>query len=70
VEDRGDMGIATVDYTYNEKDGPTHWRIWFLVDKTRALLAAYISGPEHDVPYLDEATRIIADIEFIPSTSD
>ncbi|HEY6010715.1 MAG TPA: hypothetical protein VIX18_04515, partial [Nitrospirota bacterium] len=53
VEDRGEMGIATLDYTYNEKDGPTHWRVWFLVDKTRALLAAYISTPEHDVPYLD-----------------
>lgn len=68
AEDRGEMGIATMDYTYNEKEGPTHWRIWFLVDKTRALLAAYISNPEHDVPYLDEATRIIADIEFIPNT--
>jgi hypothetical protein len=70
VEDRGEMGIATMDYTYNEKEGAAHWRIWFLVDKTRALLAAYISSPEHDIPYLDEATRIIADIEFIPSTSD
>ncbi len=68
VEDRGEMGIATMDYTYNEKEGPTHWRIWFLVDKTRALLAAYISNPEYDLPYLDEATRIIADIEFIPNT--
>jgi len=70
AEDRGEMGIATMDYTYNEKEGPTHWRIWFLVDKTRALLAAYISNPEHDVPYLDEATRIIADIEFIPNTGN
>src|SRR5574341_455470 len=68
VEDRGELGIATMDYTYNEKEGPTHWRIWFLVDKTRALLAAYISDPEYDLPYLDEATRIIADIEFIPNT--
>jgi hypothetical protein len=70
VEDRGDMGLATLDYTYQDKEQPTHWRVWFLVDKTRALLAAYISAPEHDVPYLDEATRIIADIEFIPSTND
>jgi hypothetical protein len=70
TEDRGDMGIATMDYTYDEKEGPTHWRIWFLVDKTRALLAAYISNPEHDVPYLDEATRIIADIEFIPNSGN
>lgn len=70
VEDRGELGIATMDYTYNEKEGPTHWRIWFLVDKTRALLAAYISDPEYDLPYLDEATRIIADIEFIPNTGN
>jgi hypothetical protein len=70
IEDRGQTGIATLDYTYNEKDGPTHWRVWFLVDKTRALLAAYISSPDHDVPYLAEATRIIADIEFIPSISN
>ena len=70
VEDRGEMGIATLDYTYNEKEGPTHWRIWFLVDKTRALLAAYISNPEHDTPYLDEATRIIADVEFVPNAGN
>ena len=70
VEDRGDMGIATLDYTYRDKEEPTHWRVWFLADKTRALLAAYISDPEHDMPFLDEATRIIADIEFIPNTND
>ncbi len=70
VEDRGEMGIASLDYTYQDKDEPAHWRVWFLVDKTRALLAAYISDPEHDSPYLDEASRIIADIEFIPNTSD
>jgi hypothetical protein len=70
VEDRGDMGIATLDYTYRDKEEPAHWRVWFLADKTRALLAAYISDPEHDMPFLDEATRIIADIEFIPSTND
>lgn len=70
VEDRGDMGIATLDYTYQDKDEPMHWRVWFLVDKTRALLAAYISNPAFDVPSLDEADRIIADIEFIPSTND
>lgn len=66
VEEREDMGIATLDYTYKEKEEPTHWRIWFLVDKTRALMAAYISSPEHDTPSLDEATSIIADIEFLP----
>ncbi len=70
VDDRGDMGIASLDYTYKDKDEPTHWRVWFLVDKTRALLAAYISDPEHDSPYLEEVSRIIADIEFIPTTSD
>jgi len=70
VEDGGTMGSATLDYTFREKEGPTHWRIWFLVDKTRALMAAYISSPDHDTPYLDEATRIVADIEFIPGTND
>ena len=70
VEDRGDMGIATMDYTYQDKNEPMHWRVWFLVDKTRALLAAYIGNPAFDVPFLDEADRIIADIEFIPSTND
>jgi len=70
VEDRGDAGSATLDYTFKEKDELTHWRIWFLVDKTHALMAAYISSPDHDMPYLDEASRIIADIEFIPHCSD
>ncbi len=70
VEDRGDMAMASLDYIFQEKEEPTHWRIWFLVDNTRALMAAYISAPELDNPYLDEATRIVADIEFIPITSD
>jgi hypothetical protein len=70
VETRGDMGSATLDYTFKEHEVPTHWRIWFIVDKTRALMAAYISSPENDMPYLDEATRIIADIEFLPHTND
>ncbi len=70
VEDRGDMGIATLDYTYQEKEEPTHWRVWFLVDKTHALMAAYVSNPEYDEPYLAEAARIIADIEFLPSMND
>ncbi len=69
VDDRGDMGIASLDYTFQEKDEPTHWRIWFLVDKSRALMAAYISSPEHDLPNLNEASRIIADIEFIPNNN-
>ncbi len=70
VEDRGDMGMAMLDYTFQSKEEPMHWRIWFLVDKTRALMAAYVSDPEHDRPSLEEASRIISDIEFIPSTSD
>ncbi len=70
VEDRGEMGVATLDYTYAVKEEPAHWRIWFLVDKTRAIMVAYVSNPEHDNPSLAEATRIVADIEFIPSTND
>jgi hypothetical protein len=70
VEEQGDLGIATLDYTYQEKEEPTHWRVWFLVDKTRALMAAYVSNPEFDDPCLAEASRIISDIEFIPNTND
>jgi hypothetical protein len=70
VENRGDMGIATLDYTFREKEEPTHWRIWFLVDKTRALMAAYVCNPEFDQPYLDEASSIVSDIEFIACTHD
>ncbi len=69
VDDRGDMAVATIDYTFNEKETPSHWRIWFLVDGTRALLAAYVSPADHDTPYLAEASGIVADIEFIPSSS-
>src|SRR4030067_451077 len=58
--EREEMG-----YVVLEKEEPTHWRIWFLVDKTRALMAAYISDPGHDVPHLEEAVSIVADIEFI-----
>lgn len=70
VEDRGEMGIAALDYTYDVKEETTHWRIWFLADKTRAIMAAYVSDPEHVNPSLAEAIRIIADIEFIPNTND
>lgn len=72
VEDRGDTGIATLDYTFKDKntEEPAHWRIWFLVDKTRALMAAYISSPEHDHPSLEEASSIIADMEFISNADD
>ncbi len=70
IEDRDDLGIASLDYLYKSEKEPTHWRIWFLVDKTRALMVAYISDPSNDIPYLDEASRIVADIEFIPPTND
>ncbi len=70
VEDRGDMGIATLDYIYKDKETPSHWRIWFLVDKTRALMAAYVSNPESDHPSLEEVSSLIADIEFLPCTND
>jgi hypothetical protein len=70
VENRGDIGIATLDYTHDGKDEMTHWRIWFLVDKTRAIMAAYVSDTEHVNPSLAEAARIIADIEFVPSMND
>ena len=66
VEHHGDIGIATLDYTFAGKEEQTHWRIWFLVDKTRAVMAAYVCNPENDIPALNEATRIVADIEFIP----
>ncbi len=70
VEDGGERGSATLDYTFKEKDELTHWRIWFIVDGTHALMAAYISSPDNDTPYLDEATNIIDDIEFIPHSDD
>jgi hypothetical protein len=70
MENRVDAGVAVIDYTDTISKDPTHWRIWFLVDKTRAIMAAYICDPEHDGQQLDEASRIIADLEFIPSTND
>ena len=69
VEDRGDMAVALIDYTVNDKEAPSHWRIWFLVDGARALLAAYVSNPENDTPSLAEVTGIVADIEFIPTAN-
>jgi hypothetical protein len=70
MENRADAGVAVIDYTDTISKDPTHWRIWFLVDKTRAIMAAYICDPEHDGQQIDEASRIIADLEFIPSTND
>ncbi len=70
MENRAEAGVAVIDYTDTISKDPAHWRIWFLVDKTRAIMAAYICDPEHDGQQIDEASRIIADLEFIPSTND
>ena len=70
VEAREATGLAMIDYTFKETEEPTHWRIWFLVDKTRALMAAYVGDPQYDEPHLTEATGIIADIEFLPAIND
>ncbi len=70
VEDIGDIGIAVIDYLDKSSREPAHWRIWFLVDKSRAIMAAYICDPEHDGPAIEEASRIIADLEFVAPTSD
>ena len=67
IEDLGDHGIAVIDYTYADAKEPAHWRVWTIVDKTRALLAAYICNPSFDNPQIEEASRIIADIEFLPA---
>jgi hypothetical protein len=69
VEEQGDMATATLDYTYAAKE-PMHWRIWFLVDRIRAIMVAYVCDPQFDDPALSEATRIIADIEFVTDTND
>ena len=67
VDDAGDHGIAVIDYTNRETKEPAHWRVWFLVDRTRAIMAAYICDPEHEGAAIEEASRIIADMEFLPS---
>lgn len=69
-EERSGIGTAVIDYTDTEAKVPAHWRVWFIVDKTRAIMAAYICDPEHDGKQLEEAARIIADLEFLPSTND
>jgi hypothetical protein len=70
AEDLGDHGVAVIDYTLKEAKEPMHWRIWFVVDKTRAIMAAYVCDPDHDGHVVEEATRIIADLEFLPSRND
>ncbi|MDA8098782.1 MAG: hypothetical protein M0042_04085 [Nitrospiraceae bacterium] len=70
VEDLGDHSIAVIDYTFSDKQEPAHWRIWFLVDSSRAILVAYVCDPAHDGNEIEEASRIIADMEFISTTND
>ena len=70
VEDLGDHSIAVIDYTFSDKQEPAHWRIWFLVDSSRAILVAYVCDPDHDGNEIEEASRIIADMEFISTTND
>ncbi len=70
VENGGKIGRAVIDYTVKNSKEPAHWRVWFIVDKTRAIMAAYICDPEHEGHELDEASTIIADLEFIASTND
>jgi len=69
-ENGGQIGKAVIDYTVKSSKDPAHWRVWYLVDKTRAIMAAYICDPEHDGHELEEASAIIADLEFIASTND
>ena len=70
TESQTDTGTAVIDYMDTESKDPAHWRIWFLVDRTRAIMAAYICEPAYDGQQLEEASRIIADLEFIPGTND
>jgi hypothetical protein len=66
AEQLGDLGIAVIDYVFRETEEPMHWRVWFLVNKTRAIMAAYVCDPEQDGQEIDEVSRIIADLEFLP----
>ncbi len=70
VEDLGDHGIAVIDYQRTDTKEPSHWRVWFLADRTRAIMAAYVCDPAHDGLAIEEASRIIADLEFIPASND
>lgn len=70
VENGGKIGRAVIDYTVKSSKEPAHWRVWFLVDRTRAIMAAYICDPEHDGHEIEEASGIIADLEFIASAND
>jgi hypothetical protein len=70
AEDLGDHGIAVIDYIHSNTKEPSHWRVWFVVDRTRAIMAAYVCDPEYDGQVIEEVSRIIADMEFIPSSND
>ena len=70
VENGDKIGRAVIDYTNKNAKEPVHWRVWFLVDRTRAIMAAYICDPVHDGRVLEEASGIIADMEFIASSND
>lgn len=70
VEDAGAHGLAVIDYADRDAKEPAHWRVWFLVDKTRAIMAAYICDPKHEGGAIEEASRIIADMEFLPLSND
>jgi len=70
VENGGSLGKAVIDYTDKNAKDPAHWRVWYLVDRTRAIMAAYICDPEHDGQELAEATGIIANLEFIANMND
>jgi len=70
VEDLGDHSIAVIDFLHKDAQEPVHWRIWFMVDRTRAIMAAYVCDPAFDDHQVDEASRIIADMEFLPPAND
>ncbi len=70
VEDLGDHSIAVIDFLHKDAQEPVHWRIWFMVDRTRAIMAAYVCDPAYDDHQVDEASRIIADMEFLPPAND
>jgi hypothetical protein len=70
VEDLGDHSLSVIDFVHKDTKEPVHWRIWFMVDNSRAIMAAYICDPEYDDHHIEEASRIIADMEFLPSSND
>ena len=57
VENGGKIGGRSLTIPTRIHKEPAHWRVWFLVDRTRAIMAAYICDPEHDGQQLEEASR-------------